>query len=129
MANAAIRGHIVCHAGLVSIGSLRTRYIGAVGLCLGDGNCLKQSFNVHVGFVPASLAARDNRANAILAHVGQSHRRPVLCSGAHSCRPRRVPNHVGHWFLTSRSFTIPGGTSGGPSELLRERLLAPLFIV
>ena len=62
-------GHIVCHAGLVSI-RFPPHWLHRSRSRLGHHNCFRQSVNVHAGFVPASLTARDNRTNAILAHVG-----------------------------------------------------------
>jgi hypothetical protein len=50
---------------------------------LGNDDRLGQRVYVHVGFVAADLTGRDNRADAVLAHVAQSHGRPALPALCH----------------------------------------------
>jgi hypothetical protein len=51
--------------------------------CLGDHNCLRQCVQVHVGFMVAGLASRDDGVDAILAHVRKGHGRPGLFARDH----------------------------------------------
>jgi hypothetical protein len=48
-----------------------------------DDDCLGECVHEHVGFVSASLTARDDGADAVLAHVRQRHRRAGLFALGH----------------------------------------------